>query len=222
LAGAAGADAAAAFGAPRPSVGLAAAVGGVEGREGVAGDAAGTFAGSVGTGTGGSEEAEERIPWPTPIPPTKVKAARNNATPVHALVGRVRFMVSRKLGEPNSLQSFTVGAREAGVKKLGSIGGGAIDGGGSRGSSVEVDAVDEGGLDSVDVDAGRLGSGDVGAGRLGSIDVDAGRLGSVDVDAGRLGSGATAMGSTAHGGRASSAGAGFVMGGTERGAWGRI
>jgi hypothetical protein len=43
----------------------------------------------------------------------------------------VRFIVSMKLGEPNSFQSLAVGARDAGVNITGAMGGGAIDAGGT-------------------------------------------------------------------------------------------
>src|SRR5262245_47382627 len=71
---------------------------GLDGGRAAGAAAATSGAGDAGTGTGGSGRG--LMPRPTPSPPTNVSPAKNSATPVHALVGRVRFIVSRKLGEP--------------------------------------------------------------------------------------------------------------------------
>jgi hypothetical protein len=161
---------------------------------------------------GGSEAGLN--PRPTPIPPTKVAAATNNATPVHALVGRVRFIVSMKLGDPNSFQSSAVGASDAGATKVGTIGGGAIDG-----AAIDCAAVGGGGISGCVVVAdGAVVADGVGVAEIvvGNTVDGSGMNGSVAVADG-IAAGVATVGSTAHGGRASSAGGGFLIGGTERG-----
>src|SRR6185369_11357527 len=73
------------------------------------GDPAATVAGSgAGTATGGSVRGLMLRPMLTP--PAKMRTATKSPTPVHALVGRVRFIVASKLGDANSCQSAAVGA----------------------------------------------------------------------------------------------------------------